>query len=163
MCYIGGSPEREDGFSDHRAENILESFVHRINRHISIVFEKEEQYYQGFTPLIFTMAARVPAAKATELVTFGAAGLVGFAPVYLLFAPKGDEQMARQTTRWAPRWEHVTTNYLTPPVENTVRNHISPPIERTMKRFDRVANPHMARAAQNLDRRIRAGIARVQK
>lgn len=109
------------------------------------------------------MATRVPAAKARELLTFGAAGLGGFAPVYFMFAPGVDEKMARQTARWAPRWEHIATNYLTPSVQNTVQNRISPPVERTMKYVDRVASPHMARAARNIDRRIRAGIARVQK
>lgn len=109
------------------------------------------------------MPVRIPAAQATEVFSFGVAGVGAFAPIYMMLAPGAEETMARHTTRWAPRWEHVAQRYISPPMQHAVRTHVTPPVERTMQRMDKATNHHMARAAQNVDRRIRNGIQRVQK
>ncbi len=109
------------------------------------------------------MAVRIHAAKTSEVLTFGAASLGAFAPLYLMMAPSAEETMARHTTRWAPRWEHVAQRYITPPVHHAVLTHIQPPAERAMQHVGRVAHPHMSRAAQHVDRRIRSGIERAQR
>lgn len=109
------------------------------------------------------MPVRIPAARASEVVSFGVGGVAAFAPIYMMLAPGAEETMARHTTRWAPRWEHVAQRYITPPVQHAVRTHVAPPVERTVQRVDRITNPHMARAAQHVDRRIRNGLQRVQK
>ncbi|CAK7217663.1 hypothetical protein SBRCBS47491_003237 [Sporothrix bragantina] len=109
------------------------------------------------------MPVRIPAAQATEVFSFGVAGVGAFAPIYMMLAPGAEETMARHTTRWAPRWEHVAQRYISPPMQNTVRKHVTPPVERSMAHVDRIAGPHMSRAAQNADRRIRNGIQRFQK
>ncbi|KIH92621.1 hypothetical protein SPBR_03361 [Sporothrix brasiliensis 5110] len=109
------------------------------------------------------MPVRIPAAKATEVMSFGVAGVGAFAPIYMMLAPGAEETMARHTGYWAPRWEHVAQRYISPPMQHAVRTHVSPPVERTMQRMDKATNHHMTRAAQHVDRRIRNSIQRVQK
>lgn len=49
------------------------------------------------------MPVRIPAARSSELFTFGVAGVAGLAPLYMLM-PGATERVASHTARWAPRW-----------------------------------------------------------
>lgn len=49
------------------------------------------------------MPIRIPAARRSELLTFGVGGIAAFAPLYMMM-PGATERLASQTTRWAPRW-----------------------------------------------------------
>ncbi|OAA67113.1 hypothetical protein SPI_01689 [Niveomyces insectorum RCEF 264] len=61
------------------------------------------------------MPVRIPAARTSEVLSFGVAGVGAFAPLYLLLAPGAEETLARQTARWAPRWERVAARYVAAP------------------------------------------------
>lgn len=49
------------------------------------------------------MPVRIPAARSSELFTFGVAGVAGLAPLYMMM-PGATERVASHTARWAPRW-----------------------------------------------------------
>jgi hypothetical protein len=99
------------------------------------------------------MAPRIPAAKSTEVLCYGVAGLGAFAPIYFML-PGANERLAVQTARWAPRWERNIT-YFVPPVERGIKR-VEPPVSRMVKRIER--NLPLEKVAKNIDGRIRKGI-----
>lgn len=101
------------------------------------------------------MPVHIPAARSSELLFFGAAGVTGFAPFYLML-PGAEERLARQTAKWAPRWERNIT-FFKNPVERGVQR-ISPPVERTVKRIDK--RLPLEKMAVRVDKGIKAGVAR---
>ncbi|KAK3358565.1 hypothetical protein B0T24DRAFT_125378 [Lasiosphaeria ovina] len=80
------------------------------------------------------MPIRIPAATKTEVFCFGAAGVGAFAPFYMM-VPGAEERIARQTVKWAPRWERNIT-FFKSPVERSIQK-VTPPVARTVQRVDR--------------------------
>ncbi|KAK4189263.1 hypothetical protein QBC35DRAFT_148682 [Podospora australis] len=99
------------------------------------------------------MPVRIPAATRTEVFCMGAGGISAFAPFYLM-APGAEERLARQTTKWAPKWERNITMFKNP-VERGVQR-MSPPVARTVQRVER--NLHLEQAAQRTDRGIKKSL-----
>jgi hypothetical protein len=85
----------------------------------------------------------------------GAAGVGVLTPLYLVM-PGAEERLARQTVKWAPRWERNIT-YFTPPVERAVQR-IEPPIARAIQRVDN--RLPLEKMAKKVDSSIRSGINR---
>lgn len=85
----------------------------------------------------------------------GAAGVGVLTPLYLVM-PGAEERLARQTTKWAPRWERNIT-YFTPPVERTVQR-IEPPVARAIQRVE--SRLPLEKMAKRVDAGIRNGIGR---
>ncbi|KAI0900742.1 hypothetical protein F4806DRAFT_166830 [Annulohypoxylon nitens] len=104
------------------------------------------------------MPVRIPAARSTEIATFGFAGLAGFAPFYFML-PGAEERLAHQTARWAPRWER-NISYFAPPAQR-IAQRVEPRVERTVKRID--DRLPLEKMAKNVDRRIKHGIERFGK
>lgn len=102
------------------------------------------------------MPIRIPNARSSEVLCFGAAGVGVFAPFYMLL-PGAEERLAARTARWAPRWERNIT-FFKSPVERSIQR-VTPPIGRTVQRIDR--RLPLERMAQNVDRRIKNGIDKV--
>lgn len=98
---------------------------------------------------------RLPKAKTSEILSMGAAGVVVLAPLYMLF-PGADEKLAKQTTKWAPRWERNIT-FFAPPVERGMQR-IEPPISRAVQRIDE--RLPLEKMAKGVDSSIKAGIER---
>ncbi|PHH80634.1 hypothetical protein CDD80_637 [Ophiocordyceps camponoti-rufipedis] len=95
---------------------------------------------------------KLPRARPSEMLCMGAAGVGVLTPLYLVM-PGAEERLARQTTKWAPRWER-NISFFTPPVERTVRR-LEPPVARAIRRVeDRLPLESMAK-------RVDAGIRRV--
>ena len=80
------------------------------------------------------MPVRIPKARTSEVLCFGAAGVGAFAPFYMLL-PGAEERLAKQTVYWAPRWERNIT-FFKSPVERSVQR-ITPPVAKTVQRIDR--------------------------
>lgn len=97
--------------------------------------------------------ARMPGAKRSEVLCMGAAGVGVLTPLYLLM-PGAEERLARQTAKWAPRWERNIT-YFTPPVERAVQR-IEPSVSRAVQRVDN--RLPLERMAKKVDSSIRGGI-----
>ncbi|KPM37416.1 hypothetical protein AK830_g9143 [Neonectria ditissima] len=98
---------------------------------------------------------RLPQAKRSEIVIFGAAGVGVLAPLYLVM-PGAEERLANQTNKWAPRWER-NINYFASPVERGVQR-IEPPVSRIVQRVeDRLP---LEKMAVSVSTGIRNGIAR---
>ncbi|KAB5532659.1 hypothetical protein GE09DRAFT_1227838 [Coniochaeta sp. 2T2.1] len=104
------------------------------------------------------MPVRIPAARRSEVLFFGAAGATALAPFYMMM-PGASERVAAQTAHWAPRWERNIT-FFKSPVERGVQR-IAPPVERTVKRT--VARMPMEKVATGTHRRISNGVARAGK
>ena len=102
------------------------------------------------------MPLRIPAASRVEIFSFGAAGVTGFAPFYLM-TPGGNERMHRQTDKWAPRWERNIT-FFKSPVERGIQR-VTPPVARTVQRVEH--RLPMDKIAQKTDRGIKKGIDRM--
>ncbi|KAK0637096.1 hypothetical protein B0T17DRAFT_484530 [Bombardia bombarda] len=95
------------------------------------------------------MPVRIPAANATEVLCFGAAGVGGFAPFYMML-PGAEERVARQTAKWAPRWERNIT-FFKSPVERGIQR-VSPPVARTVQKIDQKLP--LEKMAKRTDHRI---------
>uniref|UniRef100_A0A8H7TVK0 Uncharacterized protein n=1 Tax=Bionectria ochroleuca TaxID=29856 RepID=A0A8H7TVK0_BIOOC len=67
---------------------------------------------------------RLPAAKTSEVLCMGAAGVGVLAPFWFLM-PGTEDRLSKQTNKWAPRWER-NVSYLAPPMERGVQR-IEPP------------------------------------
>jgi hypothetical protein len=80
------------------------------------------------------MPIRIPAASATEVFCYSAAGVGAFAPLYMI-VPGAEERLARQTVKWAPRWERNIT-FFKSPVERGIQR-VSPPVARAVQKVDR--------------------------
>ena len=104
------------------------------------------------------MPVRIPAARRTELLSFGIAGVGAFAPFYMLL-PGAEERLAAQTTKWAPRWER-NISYFTPHTERAIQR-VTPPVEKTVKRIDQ--RLPLEKVTKNAHRRIEKGMDRVSK
>ncbi|KAK4246630.1 hypothetical protein C7999DRAFT_32964 [Corynascus novoguineensis] len=102
------------------------------------------------------MPVRIPAATRTEVFCMGAAGVGGFAPFYLM-SPGAEEHLARQTIKWAPRWERNIT-FFRNPVERGIQ-HISPPVERTVKRIEH--RLPLEKAAKRTDKTLKKNFDRM--
>jgi hypothetical protein len=96
------------------------------------------------------MPVRIPAATRTEVFCFGAAGVSVFAPFYMAF-PGAEERVARQTLKWAPRWERNIT-FFKSPVERSIQR-VTPPVARTVQRVE--DKMPLDKIAQRADRRIK--------
>ncbi|KAK5992969.1 hypothetical protein PT974_06394 [Cladobotryum mycophilum] len=70
--------------------------------------------------------------------------------------PGAEETLARQTTKWAPRWER-NISYFIPRAERTIQR-IEPPIARAVQKID--DKLPLERMAKGMERRIQNGIAR---
>jgi len=101
------------------------------------------------------MPVRIPAARRTEVLSFGVAGVGVFAPLYMLM-PGAEERLAAQTARWAPRWER-NIGYVTPRVERGIQR-VKPPVERTVKKIDQ--RLPLEKVAKRVDTNIKKGLDR---
>ncbi|KAK2608527.1 hypothetical protein QQS21_002873 [Conoideocrella luteorostrata] len=98
---------------------------------------------------------KLPRARRSEVLCMGAAGVGVLTPLYLVM-PGAEERLARQTAKWAPRWERNIT-YFTPPVERAVQR-MEPPISRAVQRMD--DRLPLEKMAKKVDSSIRNGISR---
>ncbi|KAK3391125.1 hypothetical protein B0H63DRAFT_132398 [Podospora didyma] len=98
------------------------------------------------------MPVRIPAPTKTEVFCFGAAGVGALAPFYMM-APSANERVARQTLKWAPKWERNIT-FFKSPVERGIQK-MSPPVARTVQKIEgklpleKVANRASSRIDKN--------------
>ncbi|KAI0975021.1 hypothetical protein F4678DRAFT_359728 [Xylaria arbuscula] len=104
------------------------------------------------------MPIRIPAARGSETAIFGMAGVVTFAPFYMML-PGAEERIASQTARWAPRWERNISRVAAPAERLALR--AEPRVARTVKRIE--SRVPLEKMAQNVDRRIKRGIDRMAK
>ncbi|ORY60019.1 uncharacterized protein BCR38DRAFT_443647 [Pseudomassariella vexata] len=104
------------------------------------------------------MPVRIPAARASEGVAFGLAGVGAFAPFYFML-PGAEERLASQTARWAPRWER-NISYFAPPAR-TVAQRVEPRVGKTVKKID--DKLPLEKMTKSVDRRIKHGIDRFNK
>lgn len=86
----------------------------------------------------------------------GLAGVTGFAPFCLMF-PGAEERIARQTVKWAPRWERNIT-FFKSPVERGIQR-VTPPIARTVQRIEH--RLPLEKAAKRADRGIKRNLDRM--
>lgn len=99
---------------------------------------------------------RLPRARRSEVLLFGAAGVGVLAPLYMIM-PGAEERLAHQTTKWAPRWEK-NLSFFTPPMEKGVQR-MEPPISRAVQRLDeRLPLEAMAKKTESV---IRKSIDRI--
>ncbi|KAH6656609.1 hypothetical protein BKA67DRAFT_160728 [Truncatella angustata] len=104
------------------------------------------------------MPIRFPKAGRTEGAAFAAAGIAGFAPLYMIL-PGAEERMAAQTLKWAPRWER-NISYFAPPAQR-VAQRVEPHASKNMKKLD--DRLPLEKIAQSVHRRMEKGIDRFQK
>ncbi|KAK3996169.1 hypothetical protein QBC44DRAFT_158724 [Cladorrhinum sp. PSN332] len=102
------------------------------------------------------MPVRIPAPTRTEMFCVSAGGLSTLAPFYMM-APGAEDRVARQTTKWAPRWERNITMFKSP-VERGVQR-ISPPVARTVQKIEN--RLHLEQAAKRTDKGIKATLDRM--
>ena len=102
------------------------------------------------------MPLRIPPPTRIEMFSFGAAGVTGFAPLYLM-TPRGNDQMHRQTDKWAPRWERNISMFKSP-MERSIQK-VTPPVARTVQRVEN--RLPMDKIAQKTDRGIKKGLDRM--
>lgn len=101
------------------------------------------------------MPVRIPAAKRSEIMIIGAAGVGVLAPLYMIM-PGAEDKLAKQTTKWAPRWEK-NISYFTPATEKGIQR-IEPPVARVVQNIDN--RLPLEKMAKNVDGRIKRGIER---
>lgn len=101
------------------------------------------------------MPLRLPAPKSREAICYSAAAIGAFAPFYFL-VPGADQRLAKQTTKWAPRWER-NLSYFTPTAEKGIKR-VEPPVARTVQAIDR--RLPLEKMAKNVEGRIKTGIER---
>ncbi|KAI1500312.1 hypothetical protein F5X99DRAFT_241069 [Biscogniauxia marginata] len=104
------------------------------------------------------MPVRIPGPRFSEVVTFGVAGVASFAPFYFML-PSGEDLLAKQTAKWAPRWER-NISYFVPPAQRMVQR-VEHPLERTVKRIDN--RLPLETMAHNVEGRIKRGIDRAER
>ncbi|KAK7948144.1 uncharacterized protein PG986_009030 [Apiospora aurea] len=104
------------------------------------------------------MPVRIPAARPSEYAAFGFAGVVGFAPFYMML-PGAEERLASQTIKWAPRWERNVSYFASPAAK--VAQRVEPRVGRTVQRLD--DRLPLERVAKGVDRQIRFGIVKANK
>ncbi|PHH58459.1 hypothetical protein CDD82_2983 [Ophiocordyceps australis] len=98
---------------------------------------------------------KLPGARRSELLCMGAAGVSVLTPLYLVM-PGAEERLARQTSKWAPRWER-NIGYFVPRVERTVRR-IEPSVASAVQRVER--RLPLETGAKRLSAGIRSSIDR---
>ncbi|CEJ88603.1 hypothetical protein VHEMI04765 [[Torrubiella] hemipterigena] len=99
--------------------------------------------------------SRLPKAGTTEILCMGAAGIGVLTPLYFMM-PGADEHLAKQTTKWAPRWER-NISYFAPPVSNVVQR-MEPPVAKAIKSVDE--RLPLEKMAKGMEKTIRGGIDR---
>ncbi|TGJ78940.1 hypothetical protein E0Z10_g9819 [Xylaria hypoxylon] len=104
------------------------------------------------------MPVRIPSARGSETAIFGMAGVVSFAPFYMML-PGAEERVASQTARWAPRWERNISRFAGP--AERIIQRAEPRVARTVKKIE--SRVPLEKMAQNVDRRIKSGIDRMSK
>ncbi|KAI1633366.1 hypothetical protein F4809DRAFT_623825 [Biscogniauxia mediterranea] len=104
------------------------------------------------------MPVHMPRARPSEVATFGVAGVTGFVPFYLML-PSGEDRIARQTAKLAPRLER-NMSYIAPRAHRLI-DRVEPRVERTFHRIDN--RLPLERMAQTLDRRIKNGVDRAER
>ncbi|KAI1084787.1 hypothetical protein F5B20DRAFT_221294 [Whalleya microplaca] len=104
------------------------------------------------------MPVRIPKARASEVATFGFAGVASFAPFYMMI-PGAEERVAHQTARWAPRWER-NISYCAPPAQR-IAQRVEPRLEKAVKKVEHTL--HLEMMAKSVDRRIKYGIDKMSK
>ncbi|CAM1510093.1 Fc.00g004280.m01.CDS01 [Cosmosporella sp. VM-42] len=98
---------------------------------------------------------KLPAARRSEMLIMGAAGVGVLAPLYMVM-PGAQERLDTQTNKWAPRWER-NLSYFTPTAEKSIQK-IEPPVARMIQRVeDRLP---LEKMAKSVDKGIRNQIAR---
>ncbi|TPX08001.1 uncharacterized protein E0L32_010332 [Thyridium curvatum] len=102
------------------------------------------------------MPVRIPRAGRTELLSFSIAGVGAFAPFYMIL-PGADQRLAKQTAKWAPRWER-NINYFSPAAERGIQR-VTPRVERTVKRVDQ--RLPLEKVAKRVDTNIKKSIDRI--
>ncbi|CRK49003.1 hypothetical protein BN1723_008323 [Verticillium longisporum] len=65
------------------------------------------------------MPPRIPVAKGSETLCYGAATVAALAPLYFMI-PGAEQRLASQTAKWAPRWER-NISYFTPSAERGIK------------------------------------------
>ncbi|PNY18344.1 4-coumarate:coenzyme A ligase [Tolypocladium capitatum] len=98
---------------------------------------------------------KLPRASASEVLCMGAAGVGVLTPLYLVM-PGTEERLAKQTAKWAPRWER-NISYVTPSVQRTVQR-MEPPVARTVRRVE--SRLPLEKMAKRVDAGIKSGIDR---
>jgi hypothetical protein len=104
------------------------------------------------------MAPRIPKARTSEILTYGAAGLGAFAPLCFML-PGAKERLATQTARWAPRWEK-NISYVVPRVERGIQR-VEPPVSRAVRNIDR--RLPLEKFAKGVNRHIKNSIDRLSR
>lgn len=104
------------------------------------------------------MPGRVPLPRTSERLTFSLASVGILTPLAFLL-PGGQERLAAQTARWAPRWERSVSR-LARPVERGVQK-VSPRLGRAVQRVE--SRLPLERAARGVDGRIRRGLAKMER
>lgn len=104
------------------------------------------------------MPVRIPAARPSEYAAFGFAGVVGFAPFYMML-PGAEERIASQTIKWAPRWERNVSYFASPAAK--VAQRVEPRVGKTVQRIDN--RLPLERVAKGVDRQIKFGIVKANK
>ncbi|KAK1775737.1 hypothetical protein QBC45DRAFT_334509 [Copromyces sp. CBS 386.78] len=107
------------------------------------------------------MPVRIPAAGMTEYICFGAAGVGTLAPLAMAI-PGAEERLARQTSKWAPRWQR-NISFFKNPLERGVQR-ITPPVARTVQRVEhRLHLEQAAIATGNGARRSMRGVEKAAR
>jgi hypothetical protein len=102
------------------------------------------------------MPVRIPKARPTEIATFGAAGVAGFAPFYFML-PGAEERLAHQTAVWAPRWERNISHFAPP--ARMVAQRAEPHVGKTMQKID--SKLPLEKVAKNVDQRINKQMTKI--
>ncbi|CRK16701.1 hypothetical protein BN1708_002946, partial [Verticillium longisporum] len=101
------------------------------------------------------MPPRIPVAKGSETLCYGAATVAALAPLYFMI-PGAEQRLASQTAKWAPRWER-NISYFTPSAERGIKR-VEPPVARTVQAMER--RLPLEKMAKGMERRINNGIDR---
>lgn len=106
------------------------------------------------------MPLRIPIQKlgTQEAICYSAASVTALAPLYLLM-PGAEERLAKQTTKWAPRWEK-NMKVFSPSFEKGI-HRVEPPVAKTVRRLE--SRLPLERAALGLEKRIKSTIDRAGK
>lgn len=129
------------------------SLASPLSSTLPITDHRQTQDTHTHTPT--KMPVRIPTARTSEVLCFGAAGVSVFAPLYMVL-PGAEERLASQTVRWAPRWER-NIGFFTPAAERGMQR-VKPPVERTVKRIDN--RLPLEKMAKNLGGRIERSFVR---
>ena len=101
------------------------------------------------------MVLRLAAGKTTETICMAGATATALAPLYFLL-PSGEQRLAQQTAKWAPRWEK-NLSYFTPAAEKSIKR-VEPPVARAVRAVER--RLPLEKVAKGAEKRIQWGFDR---